>query len=107
MNRKDVIKYCLELPDVYEDYPFQDDDSVTMKHKKNNKWFALIMNVRGEEYLNIKTNPKGYIEIDENCMTSQEGVFAGGDIIGQKATVAWAARAGRNAAEKIDEYLQK
>ena len=36
MNRKDVIKYCLELPDVYEDYPFL-DDSVTMKHKKNNK----------------------------------------------------------------------
>lgn len=58
MNRKDVIKYCLELSDVYEDYPFQDDDSVTMKHKKNNKWFALIMNVRGEEYLNIKTNPE-------------------------------------------------
>ena len=57
MNRKYVIKYCLELPDVYEDYPFQ-DDSVTMKHKKNNKWFALIMNVRGEEYLNIKTNPE-------------------------------------------------
>ena len=57
MNRKDVIKYCLELPDVYEDYPFQ-DDSVTMKHMKNNKWFALIMNVRGEEYLNIKTNPE-------------------------------------------------
>ena len=57
--------------------------------------------------LNIKTNSKGYIEIDENCMTSQEGVFAGGDIIGDKATVAWAARFGRNAAEKIDKYLQK
>lgn len=56
MNRKDVIKYCLELANVYEDYPFPDDnDSVTMKHKKNKKWFALIMNVRGEEYLNIKT----------------------------------------------------
>lgn len=57
MNRKDVIEYCLELPYVYEDYPFPDDnESVTMKHKKNNKWFVLIMNVRGEEYLNIKTD---------------------------------------------------
>ena len=55
--------------------------------------------------LQLKTNAKGYIEIDENCMTSQEGVFAGGDIIGQKATVAWAARAGRNAAEAIEKYL--
>lgn len=59
MNKNDVIKYGLGLPDVYEDYPFpKDNDSVTLKHKKNNKWFALIMNVRGEEYLNIKTDPE-------------------------------------------------
>lgn len=59
MNRKDIINYCLELPNVYEDYPFPDDnDSVTMKHKNSNKWFVLIMNVRGEEYLNIKTDPE-------------------------------------------------
>lgn len=56
---------------------------------------------------NIKTNTKGYIEVDKNYMTSQEGIFAGGDIIGQKATVAWAARAGRNAAEAINEYLDR
>ena len=59
MNRNDVINYCLEMTDVFEDYPFPNDDySVTMKHKKNNKWFALLMNVRGEEYLNIKTPPE-------------------------------------------------
>ena len=59
MNRKDIIKYCLKLPNASEDYPFPDDnDSVTMKHKNNKKWFALIMNVRGEEYLNIKTEPE-------------------------------------------------
>lgn len=57
--------------------------------------------------LGININNKGYIEVDKNYMTSQEGVFAGGDIIGQKATVAWAARAGRNAAEEIDKYLSK
>lgn len=57
--------------------------------------------------LTIKTNTKGYIEVDENYMTSQEGIFAGGDIIGQKATIAWAARAGRNAAEAISKYLDK
>lgn len=59
MNRDDVIKYCLELPEVYEDYPFPDDNiSVTMKHKNNNKWFALLMNVKGLDYLNIKTEPE-------------------------------------------------
>ena len=33
--------------------------------------------------------------------TSINKVFAGGDIVGQKATVAWASRSGRDAAEKI------
>lgn len=56
--------------------------------------------------LKVKTNTKGYIEIDKNYMTTEEGIFAGGDIIGSKATVAWAARAGRNAADAIDEYLK-
>ncbi len=41
MDRNEVIKYCLELPNTYEDYPFPDDNvSITMKHKNNNKWFA-------------------------------------------------------------------
>ena len=46
-------------------------------------------------------NEYGYIKIDENMQTSISKVFAGGDIVGQKATVAWAARSGRDAAEKI------
>lgn len=58
MLKEEIIKYCLELPDTYEDYPFSDDSiSITMKHKRNNKWFALIMNVRDKLYLNVKTNP--------------------------------------------------
>jgi len=57
------------------------------------------------ERLGINLTNRGYIEVDKNYMTSQQGVFAGGDIIGQKATVAWAARAGRKAAEEIDKYL--
>ncbi len=58
MNRQEVINYCLELKDTYEDYPFPDDmESVTLKHKTNKKWFALIMNVKGKVYLNVKTDP--------------------------------------------------
>lgn len=49
----------------------------------------------------FKKNEYGYIKIDENMQTSISKVFAGGDIVGQKATVAWAARSGRDAAEKI------
>lgn len=59
MTRKEIIKYSLSLQNTYEDYPFSDEEipSAVLKHRENNKWFALIMNVKGEEYLNIKTNP--------------------------------------------------
>ena len=62
----------------------------------------------GEETMqavSVAKSKKGYIVVDENYQTTEKGIFAGGDIIGQKATVAWAARAGRKAAEAIDEYL--
>ena len=49
----------------------------------------------------FERNEYGYIKIDENMQTSINKVFAGGDIVGQKATVAWASRSGRDAAEKI------
>ena len=49
----------------------------------------------------IELNEKGYIKVDENYKTNIEKVYAGGDVIGTKATVAWAARIGRNVAEII------
>ena len=55
--------------------------------------------------LPVEKSKKGYIMVNENYQTTEKGIFAGGDIIGQKATVAWAARAGRKAAEAIHEYL--
>ena len=36
-----------------------------MKHLENKKWFALIMNVKGKVYLNVKTNPN-YSELLRN-----------------------------------------
>lgn len=51
----------------------------------------------------IELNEKGYIKVDENYKTNIEKVYAGGDVIGSKATVAWAARAGRNVAKIISE----
>lgn len=57
------------------------------------------------ESLNLVTNKKGYIEVNENYETSKSNVFAGGDLVGTKATVAWAAKTGREAANKILEKL--
>ena len=59
MTRQDVIKYALTLPNTFEDYPFSNEEipSTVMKHTENKKWFALMMNVKEDVYLNVKTEP--------------------------------------------------
>ena len=56
--------------------------------------------------LGLTTNKWGNIYIDENYRTSNQKIFAGGDLAGCKGTVAWAARSGRDAANNIKEYLK-
>ena len=56
--------------------------------------------------LNLKLNQWGYIEINESKQTSNSKIFAGGDVAGEKSTVAYAARSGRDAAYAIIKYLE-
>ena len=71
MNKEEIIKYCLTLENTFKDCPFPDDfESVTMKHCKNKKWFALIMNVNNKLYLNVKTDPN-YSDILRNFVSLQ------------------------------------
>ena len=53
----------------------------------------------------LELDEKGYIKVDDNYKTNIDGVFAGGDLIGGKCTVAWASKAGRDAAKNIVQYL--
>ena len=55
--------------------------------------------------LGLKLNKWGYIEVDEKHRTSNPKIYAGGDIAGDKGTIAWAARAGREAACTIENGL--
>ena len=55
--------------------------------------------------LGLELDKWNHIVINENNQTSNPKIFAGGDIAGTKQTVAWAARSGRDAAEKIIEFL--
>ncbi|MFA5165097.1 MAG: NADPH-dependent glutamate synthase [Candidatus Omnitrophota bacterium] len=48
----------------------------------------------------------GELIIDENCMTSIKGVFAGGDITTGEGTVIAAMGAGKKAAAAMDRYLK-
>lgn len=71
----------------------------------------IVMAVGGKvekevlENSNIEMSKKKYVAINENNQTSCEKVFAAGDVAGTESTVAWAARDGRDVAEKIAQYL--
>ena len=55
----------------------------------------------------LDTNRKGCLIVDENEMTTREGVFAGGDAVTGAATVILAMGAGKKGAEAIDAFLKK
>jgi glutamate synthase (NADPH/NADH) small chain len=54
----------------------------------------------------LHLNKWGYIDADENFVTSMAGVFAGGDIVTGAATVIEAMGAGRKAARSMKEFLR-
>ncbi len=55
----------------------------------------------------LDTNRKGCLIVNENEMTTRDGVFAGGDAVTGAATVILAMGAGKKGAAAIDEYLKK
>lgn len=55
----------------------------------------------------LEVNRRGCLFVDENEMTTKDGVYAGGDAVTGAATVISAMGAGKKAASSIDEYLTK
>ena len=53
----------------------------------------------------LEINKKGGIFVNEEGLTSREGVYAGGDAVTGAATVILAMGAGKQGAESIDKYL--
>ncbi len=66
MNRQDVFAYVKKAYGTEPDYPWMDENAV-MRHKENNKWYGLIMEVGRDklalpgdgmvEILNVKCEP--------------------------------------------------
>ena len=54
----------------------------------------------------LNTEYWGGIIVDENGLTSKEGIYAGGDAVTGAATVILAMGAGKTAANAIDDYIQ-
>lgn len=57
--------------------------------------------------LKLDLNKNGKVKINENYQTSNSKIYAGGDLVGVKSTVASAAYSGREAAKNIVEMLKK
>lgn len=58
MNRAEIFEYVKEKYNVTPEYLWDDTpDAAVLRHSNNRKWFALIMHVKEDEYLNIKTEP--------------------------------------------------
>lgn len=67
MNRQEIFKWVKEQYGTEPDYPWQDTNAV-LRHRRNNKWYGLIMSVgrdklglsgKGEiEILNLKCDPE-------------------------------------------------
>ncbi len=55
----------------------------------------------------LETNKKGCLIVNEDNMTTREGVYAGGDAVTGAATVILAMGAGKKAAEAIDASFRK
>ncbi len=53
----------------------------------------------------LETNRKGCLIVNEDAMTTRDGVFAGGDAVTGAATVILAMGAGKKGAEAIDKFL--
>jgi predicted DNA-binding protein (MmcQ/YjbR family) len=58
-DRKSVLKYCLALPDTYQDAPFHDENWQLVRYRKNKKAFAWTYEWEdGTVRVNVKVDPQ-------------------------------------------------
>lgn len=55
-TKKELIEYCLTFPEVYEDYPF-DENWAAIRFMKSKKTFAYVFEHLGKICLNLKCEP--------------------------------------------------
>ena len=60
---------------------------------------------RGDRRLGLRVTDRGNVWRDENWMTSEDGIFAAGDMQRGQSLIVWAIADGRNAAAAVDHYL--
>jgi len=57
-TREEVTLYCKSFPDVYEDYPFHDNNWALIRCTASKKSFAFIYEKDGHIWMNLKCDPQ-------------------------------------------------
>jgi Protein of unknown function (DUF419). len=65
-TKKEVITYCQTLPNVYEDYPFNDDRWAVVRISNSKKTFACIYEKDGHNWVNPPS-----VQRHQNGLTKQ------------------------------------
>lgn len=65
IKREEIFKYIEEKYGISPEYLWEDDTAV-LRHNNTKKWFGIIMHVKDEEYINVKTEPS-YSELLRNA----------------------------------------
>jgi predicted DNA-binding protein (MmcQ/YjbR family) len=73
-TKKEAISYCLTYKDVYEDYPFHDNQWAVIRHKDNRRVFAWIYERGGFICINVKCDPQ-WIDFWRNAFPSVQPGF--------------------------------
>lgn len=68
-TREEIIRYCKTFPDIYEDYPFHDDNWTVMRCAKNKRSFAYIYERNRKIWVNVKCSPE-WISFWQNAFPS-------------------------------------
>lgn len=58
MTRRELIQFCLSLPNTYEDRPFHDQNWTVIRCRKNKKIFAWIFKREENIWINVKADPE-------------------------------------------------
>lgn len=57
-TRREAVRYCLTFPEVFEDYPFHDDNWTCMRIKSSKRIFAWIYEREDHIWVNVKCEPE-------------------------------------------------
>ncbi|MBR4550787.1 MAG: FAD-dependent oxidoreductase, partial [Oscillospiraceae bacterium] len=86
----------------YEDELIQEEADSTIISISQVPRAKLVRTTHG-----LELGENGLLPVDENCMTTREGVFSAGDVVTGAKTVVHAVEGAKRAAEAMVRYMER